>query len=290
MRDVRIAIGLAGLSLIATNAARGQAPAKLEFEAASVKPMTSSSRWSPETGGPGTADPGQITWSGATVKQLLVTAYDVKYYQISGPAWLDSVGYAIVVKVPEGTTKEQVNVMWQNLLKERFGMVLHHESRIFRSDEMTLPNGGSKLKKTDLPTRQTTPEKGLETGPDGQPRLTTAGLQILDNPDGSRRILARAQTFEQLASWLAAAAGHPVIDKTGLTGRYDFGVDLDLNQPSVLGDGANQPSPNGNRYVPCLICAMQSALEQELGLKLVKSSVTLDVIVVDNAEKTPTEN
>ena len=138
MREVSIAI-LAALSLLASNAARGQAPEKLEFEVASVKPITRSSPQFPETGGPGTPDPGQITWSGVTVKQLLVTAYDVKHYQISGPAWLDSVGYAIVAKVPEGATKEQVNVMWQNLLKERFGMVLHHESRIFRSDEMTLP-------------------------------------------------------------------------------------------------------------------------------------------------------
>jgi uncharacterized protein (TIGR03435 family) len=77
-----------------------------------------------------------------------VTAYDVKSYQISGPAWVDSEGYVIVAKVPEGATKEQVRLMRQNLLKDRFGVVVHHESRVFPSDKMTLAKGASKLKES----------------------------------------------------------------------------------------------------------------------------------------------
>jgi hypothetical protein len=57
----------------------------------------------------------------------------------------------IVAKVPAGATKVQVNVMWQNLLKERLGMVLHHESKDFPVDELTLAKGGSKLKETEDP-------------------------------------------------------------------------------------------------------------------------------------------
>ena len=102
-----------------------------EFEVASVKPMPPSPMF-PETGGPGTTDPGQITWSGVRLRWLLKTAYDVELYQISGPAWLDTEPYMIVAKVPEGATKEQVALMWQNLLKDRFGVVVHHESRVFQ--------------------------------------------------------------------------------------------------------------------------------------------------------------
>jgi uncharacterized protein (TIGR03435 family) len=69
------------------------------------------------TGGPRTTNPGQIAWSGAPLKWVLKIAYDVRLYQISGPAWLDSERYMIVAKVPEGATKEQVNLIWQNLLK-----------------------------------------------------------------------------------------------------------------------------------------------------------------------------
>jgi uncharacterized protein (TIGR03435 family) len=257
-----------------------------EFEVASVKPMPPSSPMFPETGGPGTTDPGQITWSGATLKWLLKTAHDVRLYQVSGPAWLDSERYMIVAKVPEGATKEQVNLMWQNLLKNRFGMVVHHESRVFQADEMTLAKGASKLKETDLldstaradSPAQTMPGTASKSGPDDLlHRLTTPYWGLADSVGGTRRILGRAQPLGDVANWLSQLLGHPVIDKTGLTGKYDFDVDLDLNQPPAPGDG------NG-------LYAVASALEQGLGLKLVKSTVRLDVIVVDHAERTPVEN
>ena len=258
-----------------------------EFEVASVKPMPPSSPMFPEpTGGPGTTDPGQITWSGAPLKWLLKTAHDVRLYQISGPAWLDSEHYMVVAKVPEGATKEQVNLMWQNLLKDRFGVVVHHESRVFQADEMTLAKGASKLKETDLPDSaprtdsisQTVPTTNSKTGPDDLlHRFSTPYLGLADSVGGTRRILGRAQPLGDVANWLSQMLGHPVIDKTGLTGKYDFNLDLDLNQPAAPGDG------NG-------LYAVASALEQGLGLKLVKSTVRLDVIVVDRAEKIPVEN
>ena len=61
----------------------------------------------PPRGGPGTPDPGQITWTYATLKRLIMTAYDVKNYQVSGPAWLDIERYDIVAKVPAGATKSR---------------------------------------------------------------------------------------------------------------------------------------------------------------------------------------
>src|SRR5215475_15704532 len=83
----------------------------LTFEVASVKaspPVLPNDRvyFGPPRGGPGTPDPAQITWSYATLKNLLITAYDVKAYQISGPEWLTTERYDIIVKVPAGTTKE----------------------------------------------------------------------------------------------------------------------------------------------------------------------------------------
>ncbi len=127
------------------------ATASPEFEVASVKSMPPSSAMYPApAGGPGTTDPGQITWPGVSLKWLLKAAYDVRLYQISGPTWLDSQLYAIVAKVPEGATKAQVNLMWQKLLKDRFGVLVHHELRMFQGEEMTLAKGASKLKETDL--------------------------------------------------------------------------------------------------------------------------------------------
>jgi uncharacterized protein (TIGR03435 family) len=219
-----ILIGILGAPFIWAQPAIPRTTAPPEFEVASVKPMPQSSPQHPETGGPGTTDPGQITWSGVRLRWLLKTAYDVELYQISGPASLDSEHYMIVAKVPEGATKEQVNLMWQNLLKDRFGVVVHHESRVFQGEEMTLPKGASKLKLTDLrdSTAQTLPGTTSKSSPDDPLHrfLPAPGLIVMGDGD-TRRILARAQSLAQVASFLAQVAGHPVIDKTGLTGNYD---------------------------------------------------------------------
>ena len=65
------------------------------------------------------------------MKDLLMTAYDVKAYQVNSPDWFDTERYDVAAKVPAGTTREQVHVMWQNLLADRFGLTLHHEPREF---------------------------------------------------------------------------------------------------------------------------------------------------------------
>ena len=77
-----------------------------------------------------------------------MTAYDVKAYQVSGPAWLDTERYDVAVKVRAGATKDQVKVMWQNLLAERFGVKVHHESKEFQVEELVIAKGGPKLKET----------------------------------------------------------------------------------------------------------------------------------------------
>src|SRR6516165_5345412 len=103
----------------------GQAAASISFEVASVRPSPPPGPnervfFGPPRGGPGTRDPGQITWERAALRNIIITAYDMQTYQINAPDWLATERYDIVAKVPGGATKEQVNVMWRNLLKERF--------------------------------------------------------------------------------------------------------------------------------------------------------------------------
>ena len=64
-------------------------------------------------GGPGTDDPGRITFKNASLKSLIVSAYGVKRYRISGPDWLDAGGFNIIAKVPPGVSKQRVGVMLQ---------------------------------------------------------------------------------------------------------------------------------------------------------------------------------
>ena len=110
------------------------AEVKLEFEVASVKPSALPAgngvlRPGPK-GGPGSGDPGRVTYTFSTIRDLMVDAYSVKRSQISGgPNWLDSERFDIVAKVPGGATKEQVKVMLQNLLAERFKLTLRSENK-----------------------------------------------------------------------------------------------------------------------------------------------------------------
>ena len=149
---MRIAILAAGIAFLA-GSAFAQTGDGAVFEVASVKPsppVKPGERvyYGPARGGPGTPDPGQITWTYARFFDLLMTAFDVKNYQISGPAWLTDERYDVIARVPAGATTEQVRVMWQNLLAERFGLTLHRESREFRVDELVIAKGGAKLKES----------------------------------------------------------------------------------------------------------------------------------------------
>src|ERR1700730_15250446 len=92
------------------------------FEVASVKPaapQTGNRIMMGRRGGPGTPDPGQVTYTNASMKMLLTDAYGVKGYQISGPGWIDSEHFDISAKIAPGATKEDFQLMVQNLLAER---------------------------------------------------------------------------------------------------------------------------------------------------------------------------
>lgn len=306
---MRRALLCVGIAVFACAIAFGQATEGLTFEVASVKPAAPPAAdgrmFFGGRGGPGTPDPGQITWTNATLKTLLTIAYDVKNYQVNGPAWLDTERYDIIAKVPEGATKEQVNVMWQNLLRERFGMVVHHDSKEFQVDELQVAKGGSKLKETTLDPNAPPPPP--PTGPPGPPKLDKNGFPEMNGPGLMMLIqvgatggpvghmVARAQPLSQLVTTLGNQLNRPVVDKTGLTGKYDFNLEYtpDMSRmpppplglagpgpaPGAPGDNASEPGSN-----------LAAAIQQQLGLRLVGSKAKLDVVVVDKAERVPTEN
>jgi len=276
----------AGIVIFWCALAFGQAAENLTFEVASVKPaaIPSQGRGGGRRGGPGTTDPGQITWNMPTLRVLLTTAYDLKNYQLIGPAWLDAEHYDIVAKVPAVTTKEQVNVMWQNLLRERFGVVVHHESKEFQVDELVVAKGGPKLKETTLDPNA---PRAVETGPpkldkNGAPEMNGPGtmMDVVMGPNGPvGHTVARAQPVSALATTLGNQLNHPVVDKTGLTGKYDFAIEFTPNLPGAAAGDASVPGSN-----------LAEAIQQQLGLRLVPGKAKLDVVVVDKAEKVPTDN
>ncbi len=219
-----------------------------------------------------------------------MAAYDVKEYQIpTGPAWLDSERYDILAKVPPGSTKEQLAAMWQNLLAERFHLALHHESKEFQVEELVIAKGGSKLKETSVD-----PAAQLDSGPpkfnDKTGELGGPGYVTTFMFTGQAHSVARAQTLSALTARLGNMLRHPVLDKTGLTGQYDFSLDFRIDPQSLglppPGPGAPAPADNAADMGPDLATAVQ----QQLGLRLVAAKAKLDVLVIDKVDKTPTEN
>jgi uncharacterized protein (TIGR03435 family) len=321
MRNAIVAISVFFLSFVALGqTAFGQAPKaeRLTFDVASIKPFTPQppgpggrgGLFITGGGGPGTADPGRITRSGSTLRDLLTTAYDVKRYQVTGPSWMDTERYEIVAKVPEGATKEQVKVMWQNLLADRFGVVFHRESKEFQVEELTVAKGGLKLKPTELDPNAPPPGPapagpgGLPPPPkmdaNGFPQLPGPGLIVMIGPgaNGSltAHMTARAQSPSDLAGMLGNELNKPVVDQTGISGKFDFNLEY---TPDLAGRGLPPPPPGagpggvGGAGTPGDAAEPGSNLAtavQQLGLKLSAGKAKLDVLVIDKAEKTPTEN
>jgi len=297
----RVLLAAGGLFL-AHAALPAQTSDGLTFEVASVRhspPPDPNGRvfFGPPRGGPGTRDPEQITWTNAALRNVLITAYDVQIFQINAPDWFSTERYDIVAKVPPGATKERVNVMWQNLLKERFGMVLHRESREFSVDELTIAKGGAKLQKTDLGPDPDpfSPAAGPEKrDKNGFPEMNGYGaiISVFPTATGATATMrAKGLTLSDFATRLGQQLRHPVIDKTGLTGRYDFTLEYTPDLSSL----PPFPRPPGGTAAPNEAASdpgstLATAVEKQLGLKLTSGRAKLDVIVVDRAEKDPTAN
>lgn len=266
------------------------------FEAASVKPS------SPETrewlrGGPGTSDPGQVFYSGASLSRLILVAYGAKAYQLSGPAWMGTGKFDIVTKVPNGSSRQQVSLMLQNLLAERFGLKLHHESQELMGYELQIGKAGQKLKpagetfsQDDRARESVLLRGGIDIMPPRKMEGTlvfwdrSLGRGTLKLSNGLFRSVGVSQTMENLVTLCEAQAHLPIVDKTGLTGKYDYGFDYAPDRPAsqeqtaAMG-AAMDPGPD-----------FLTALQRQLGFKLEKKKVPIDVLVIDRADRVPVEN
>jgi uncharacterized protein (TIGR03435 family) len=259
-----------------------QAPA---FEVASVRPAAPSGGRgrSSMRGGPGTSDTDRIIFTNVTFMSVVLRAYDVKPYQATGPDWLSSQRYDITAKIPPGTTRERFQLMLQRLLVERFHLALHHETRELQGYELVTGNSEPKLK----PSTEVGPDVELTEAPkrdaNGFPQLSAPGLVIMEGMQGKAVVsflTARSQSLSALVDLLSKEFRLPVTDKTGLTGKFDFTLEFAPQAPGALpSDTVDESGPN-----------LVSAVPRQLGLRLVPKKIAVDVLIVDSADKIPTEN
>jgi uncharacterized protein (TIGR03435 family) len=199
-----------------------------------------------------------------------VLAYQIVPAQIQGPDWLNDVRLDITAKAAGPASEQQVYLMLQKLLADRMGVKVHKEKKEMAVYLMTVAKGGPKFRETEGDGPMTaTPEKGA---------MSIKGVSL----------------FELAAEFSGKVLDRPVIDQTGLKGRYDVRVDMSPMRAANPGGGergsgekrGSNPPPDRADQVSALI----DLLRDQLGLKLEGGKQPVDVMVVDHAERTPTDN
>jgi uncharacterized protein (TIGR03435 family) len=241
-----------GLALFAM-AATAQTAAAPAFEVASVK---HSSGGGPSGDIPRNMDnsPGHFAMHNVSMRFALEWAYDLKDYEITLPDWMmGDERYDIDARAAGPATNDEMRPMLQTLLKERLQMKLHFDKKELAVYLLTRGAGEPKLKPAaaDVP--------GTVSGP--------GNAAAFHNFPLSRLVFLLTRRMDR-----------PVLDRTGLTGIYDYTVDL-----SGLGF-------NGGPAVDSEAPTIFTTVRRDLGLKLEAGKETLDVLVIDHAEKVPIAN
>jgi len=239
--------GTVSLMLCATCCIFSQSAPLPAFEAASIKPNTSGSGSSSSNG-----SKGQIVFTNVPLRRLIMRAYNLQDYQVSGPDWMSDVRFDIAAKYPMDSTKEQRPLMLQSLLAERFHLAFHRETKEMPAYALVVAKNGPRLEATKLPGDSTSTNFG--------------------------RFDDSAVSMAAFANQLSQQLEHPVVDKTGLTGVYTIKMEWTPDdKPGASGEPALGPS-------------IFAALQEQLGLKLQTEKLPVEIIVVDRVDRTPVEN
>jgi uncharacterized protein (TIGR03435 family) len=197
---------------------------------------------------------GKMTAQNASMRTILQVAWGLRSLQINGPAWIDSEYFDLAATAPSGVSDTALQPMLQALLKDRFHLAAHIESREMPVYNLVALKDGPKC-------TPVTPDTVFPPAP--------------KRPTGADSAIMGPMTMDGLALSTTSAAGRPVINKTGLEGRY-FCVAFF----SKLSTDSSAEGP-GDIF---------AALQQQLGLKLESAKAPLDMLVIDHIERIPTEN
>jgi uncharacterized protein (TIGR03435 family) len=226
-------------------------------------------------GGPGTDDPENYSARNVTLASLVLRAYGLKNYQLSGPNWMDSARYDIAAKVAAGATTAQFKLMLQGLLVDRFTLKFHYQKKEFSGYQLSLAKGGLKLvDAVNLRNLSSPPKSVIAKAATAEGDGNINDLVIKQYV--GRVLTGRSTTMSNLAYNLESSLGSvPVVDVTGLTDAYDFVLPYDPPVATL----SDVPSS-----FPSIFTVLQS-----VGLNLEAKKMPLDVLVVDRIQQTPSE-
>jgi bla regulator protein blaR1 len=234
-------------------------PATSPIETVSIKPSASSANFISVRRTANATGPSEFTAAGINLAQLLAAAYDMNSnFQVSGgPAWVHSAKYDVSIKDPAG---DRAMPDLQNALADRFKLTFHRETSELPGYDLVVGSGGPKL--TEVPAGSVTPEKS----------------RMFSAPPG--HMIATQVTMEEFARALSSQTACPVVDKTGLTGVYDFALDWTMTPPQPDQSGTAFPAPS-----PESVRSLLKAVPEQLGLELTPQTAAVEMLIIDNAEQ-----
>jgi uncharacterized protein (TIGR03435 family) len=237
---------------LAQSAAKPGTALQPEFEAVSIHMVDPHTAENSSRSSMSSFPSNRLTMTSVPLTFLIQVAYNIESaeYISAMPGWMESQEYDVSAKV-EGDRQisfEQMRPMLQRMLEQRFHFVFHREIKMTSGFELVVAKGGPKLE----------PSKDN----------SKPSAQILSN-----RIDVGHMDAEHIAGVLAHRAGQPVVDKTGLTGMYDFTLSF-------------APANDSTSSLPDFF----TALQEQLGLKLQSHKVPVEFLVIDRVDRMPTEN
>src|ERR1039458_5946776 len=248
--------------LLAAVAAFGQSADAPAFDVASVKASQPGTDGGPRGRGNTQVSPGSVTMRSVSLKAAIRWAWHVTEYQVNGPDWLDSQRYEIAGKAAGPATEDELRLMMQALLRDRFKLALHLQTKELGAYLLVAGKNGPKFHES-----------------------TTEGEGSIDINQRQLSVSVQRTPVSRLVEMMSNMLRAPVIDRTGLKGRYDLTLRSEEHTSELAAQGKSLDSVRAD---PEAFLSM--ILQEEFGLKLEAKKMPLEVVVIDRAEKSPVEN
>jgi uncharacterized protein (TIGR03435 family) len=265
----RIAAAVAAIGLLSAPPvcaqARAETPASPKFEVASLKPSQPGGR-----GGGIRPAPGGERYLATNIplRLLIMVAYRLKTDQVAGgPEWMNTDTFDMNAKAERPSSAEDLHLMLQNLLVERFKLRFHRETKELPVYVLSVDKNGPKM----------TPHEAASAG---DPWMDQSVDQVVHV-----KMKATSAPMEYFVWRLGQVLDRPVIDHTNLKGGYDFELSYTRDLPPGSPEGARLNGEPIDTSGPTIF----AALRQQLGLKLEPQKGPVEILVIDHAEK-PAEN
>lgn len=267
--------------IVSFAAATAQQPqSNLSFEVASIRP--GADRDAEMIAIRMNTERSMIHYVNVSLRDMIRVAYHVKEFQVTGPDWIRD-RFNIEAKYPAGATEDQVPEMLQSLLRDRFKLQFHSETKEHAVFALVVGKSGPKLKPSQVKATDFPDSANRKPG-----TPVRGDLQIMGSPTGMR-LRGPAITLSRLCETLSMFVDHPVVDQTGLQERYDIDLTFMPENMRMRGGpgGPGQGADGGTEAQPRI--TLFEAV-QDLGLKLEPRKAPLQMLIVDHIEKAPTEN